>query len=146
MTLKFTPPKSKALPRYASYGADTMKTHTSMGAAKQSLANRCGPVYYSNNKWREGFILQLVDGEWYVRYHVKEGTSTEELPWFVDAWQYKGSSYWRSRYLSNEPTWDKDDYIKVRVSRPETKEEYAEWRIAVELERRGLSLDDDSRS
>lgn len=138
MTLKFVPPKKKDLPRYASYGAGQMKTHTSIGAAKQSLANRCG-AYYSHQTWREGFILELVDGEWYVRYHVTEGMRDDDLPWYVDAWEYTGPHSWyRSNYLYTEPTWDKDNYRKVRVNRSETKEDYAAWRVQVALEKHGI--------
>lgn len=136
MTLKFIPPKEKKLPRYSTYGNGEMRTHTSMGAAKQSLAYRCGSYY--GEPWKEGFILELVDGEWYVRYHVTEGMKDDDLPWKVDAWKYNGLSYWRSRYLYTEPTWDAENYTKVRINRPETKEEYAEWRIRVALEQRGI--------
>lgn len=138
MTLKFVPPKEPRLPRYASYGAGEMKTHTSLGAAKLSLGHRCGNYswYRSDASWKEGFILELIDGEWYIRFHVKEGTKDDELPWKKEAWIGRRYGYTEIRFT--EPTYRPEDYKKTVISVPETKEEYADWRVRVELEKRGI--------
>lgn len=134
MTLRFVPPKDEVLPRYASYGAGQMKTHTELGSAKQSLSHRCGS--WGEHPWRaEGFILELVDGEWFVLFHVPEGTKTDDLPWKADVWRDRRYNY----SLRTEPTYRPQEYTKSRVSRAMTREQYAEWRVAVELERRGIT-------
>lgn len=137
MSLKFVPPKSEKLPRYASYGAGQMKTHASIGAAKQSLAHRCKP-YWSRESWKEGFILELIDGEWWIRYHVAEGTMDEDLPWYKDAWKRKTFSPYYNGISFTKP-WREEDYTKIRMNRPETKEEYAEFRVKVALEKAGIT-------
>lgn len=136
MTLKFTPPKAQKLPRYASYGSGQMKTHTSIGAAKQSLAYRCGPRW-RRDTWEEGFVLELVDGEWFIRYHVTDGMNDNDLPWKVDAWKMNKYSPYCNGITFTKPRND-PEYTKIRLNRPETKEEYAAWRVQVELEKRGI--------
>lgn len=149
--LKFVPPKEdeKKVPRYASYGKGQMKLHSSVGHAKQSLANRVtylddsdkGLAYYNRKRlWHECFILELVDGEWFTLYHVEEGTEPNNLPWMKQYWtvlRWNGSKYWE------KPTYYPDEEIRTDYeSRPMTKDEYADWRVRVELERRGIIMGD----
>lgn len=134
MTLRFVPPKDEVLPRYASYGAGQMKTHRELGPAKQSLRHRCGS--WGDRPWHaEGFILELVDGELFVLFHVPEGTKDDDLPWKSDVWKHNRYNYTRL----TEPGWRPDEYSKSKVSKAMTREQYAEWRVAVELERRGIT-------
>lgn len=132
MTLRFTPPKEDNLPRYASYGRGSMKTHSGLNGAKASLRNRC--TRWREQNWSEGFILELVEGEWYVLYHVKEGSKNDDLPWKKDVWRHK---QYRWTYPT-EPRHSLGDYIKERVNAPLGRDEYADWRVRVELERRGI--------
>lgn len=143
--LKFTPPKEQKLPRYASYGGGIMKTHVGLGGAKQSLEYRStfrgeallpGQSWYERPLlWKEGFILELVDGEWFTLYHVEEGTKDDELPWKQDRWTHKQYSW---TYVT-EPRYKPEDCRHEKVSRPLSRDEYAAWRVAVELERRGIT-------
>lgn len=144
MTLRFNPPKDKKLPRYASYGAGILKTHTEVAYAKLSLAHRLEhranddsvPYYSRPWKWHEGYILEMVDGAWYVLYHVEEGTDRDHLPWKKKAWRHRDYYSWGRRY--DKPTYNPESYIEEYVSVPMTKDEYADWRIKVELERLGI--------
>lgn len=144
MTLKFVPPKEQKLPRYASYGGGVMKTHTEVGHAKQSLGHRStyrgdgepGQHYYSRPVlWHEGFILELVDGEWFTLYHVEEGTNDEDLPWKKESWVDHRYG-WSRQFV--KPTYRPEDYSRQVVSVPMSRDEYAAWRVAVELEKRGI--------
>lgn len=136
MGLKFTPPKDDTFYKYASYGNGQMKVHRSIGAAKQSLSNRCAPWGWGSDKvWREGFILESVGGEWFVLHHVPEGTKRLDAPWYRDVWTHKRHSWWTKLY--QEPS-NPEDYFYAREAYSMSKEEYAEWRIQVELERRGI--------
>ena len=133
--LKFIPPRKHKLPRYASYGNGVMKTHVSVGAAKQSLSHRVETY----KGWGEGFILELVDGEWFILYHVKDGTATDDLPWKKRFW-YRGYGYYGSSRYFVKPTWiGESDLETATISVPMTKDEYAEWRVKVELEKRGIT-------
>lgn len=143
MALRFTPPKNENLPRYASYGAGQMKTHREIGPAKQSLLHRTSyidnsdetvPYYRRPRLSHEGFILENVDGEWYTLYHVEEGTSLEDLPWKRERWVHR--SYGWTRF--EEPTYKPEDYRYEKASYSMSRDQYAEWRLAVELEKRGI--------
>lgn len=136
--LKFIPPKeeAKSFPRYASYGAGQLKVHSTLSGARNSLNNRCAPYGYRSEKgWKQGFILENVDGEWYVLYHVPEGAKHEELPWVYKRWVHKQYG-WRTYYT--EPTYKPEDYTLEYFSRPMTTDEYVSWRLAVERERLGI--------
>jgi hypothetical protein len=122
--LKFTfdDVKEPVTIKYASYvpGAwEAFRTHRYLGAAKQSLMNRARTYYGKGMK--PGKILEMVDGVWYTLYDVKEGTLPNDVPWKKDV--EKGG--WRDKYV-------------VRKSVPMTREEYAEWRIAVDREARSV--------
>lgn len=148
MSLKFIPPKEKSLPKYASYAKGVMRTHTSLGHAKQSLAYRAVDyVDYSRDypleRYSESFILELVDGEWYILYHVKKGTAANDLPWkkeFLDGIEYGSPVSVRSDGLTKDSIeWHKSNgYVATKKNVAISKEEYAEWRIKVELESRGI--------
>lgn len=75
-----------------------------------------------------GVIAQLVDGEWYVLHEVPQGTAYADLPW-VKTIEKKNWSYGQKQYITSTKT----------KAVPMTREEYAEWRVAVELERRGIT-------
>lgn len=153
MTLKFIPPKEeqKKFPRYASYSAGTMKTHGGLGFAKNSLNNRMwvresdptGELPYYNRKLvtTHSFILELIGGEYFTLYEIKPGLTKNELPWMKEffsngyGWSlvsdFKDSSYYGPKLAKGEY---RTSFRPVQM----TKEEYADWRINVELERRGL--------
>lgn len=146
MTLKFIPPKNETLPRYASYGEGVLKAHTTIGGAKQSLAHRCVrvdhdsdlPYYQRPRIWRQGFILESVNGEWFVLHHVPEGTKSDDLPWKKDRWIHKQYSW----TLDTPPKYKPEDYSHDRVTTVMTRDQYADWRVKVELERRGIDDDE----
>lgn len=143
-SLKFVPPKEEeqSFPRYASYGAGQLKTHGTLSGARNSLSNRIAPYGWSwkeDAKWKQGFILENVGGEWYTLYHVKEGSTNNDLPWMKKywvhtkyGWKYNHNPAEHSRYHNAE------DYEVKYVSETMSKDEYAEWRVAVELERLGI--------
>lgn len=155
MTLKFTPPPedAKGLPKYASYvvGAG-MKTHSRLVDAKNSWRNRgwhyaeTGQLIQRYDKMvperkyvtKDAFILENVDGEWYVLYTIKAGLTEEELPWMreymVGGWNdqpytdyLKGHEYYQKKIASGE-------YKIVKKSTPMTRDEYVEWRLAIQRE------------
>lgn len=134
-SLKFIPPKEEntSFPRYASYGNGELKTHRTLSGARNSLNNRT--TNWGRNTWNQGFILESVDGEWFVLYHVQEGSKFEELPWVHKRWvhkQYAWKSYTESPYRP-------DEYKVEYYSRPMSTDEYVAWRLQVERERLGLS-------
>jgi hypothetical protein len=137
MSLKFIPPKEEAkqFPRYASYGDGQLKTHRTLSGARNSLNNRTAPYrsWEADAKWKQGFILENVDGEWYTLYHVKEGSTRNELPWMHKRWSHK-QYHWK---YYTEPT-NSDSYVLEYYSRPMTTDEYVDWRLAVERERLGI--------
>jgi hypothetical protein len=138
MSLKFIPPKEEAqqFPRYASYGAGQLKTHRTLSGARNSLNNRTAPYgwsWHDDAKWKQGFILENVDGEWYTLYHVEEGSTRNELPWMYKRWVHK-QYHWK---YYTEPT-NTNDYMVEYYSRPMTTDEYVQWRLAVERERLGI--------
>ena len=136
--LKFVPPKEEAqtFPRYASYGAGQLKTHGTLAGARNSLNNRTAPGYWrKGDGWKQGFILENIEGEWYVLYHVEEGAKDEDLPWMHKRWVHKqyGWKYYEP------PAIRADDYKVEYYSRPMTTDEYVTWRLAVERERLGIT-------
>lgn len=138
--LKFIPPKEEAqsFPRYASYGNGELKTHRTLSGARNSLNNRIAPYGYSYKPeatWKQGFILENVDGEWYTLYHVKEGSKFADLPWVHTRWVHKQYN-WKSYTQPAESQADR--YSIEHYSRPMTTDEYVAWRLAVEHERLGL--------
>lgn len=153
MSLKFVPPPVRTLnfPRYATYipHLAEMKSHTNMSAVKNRINYQChkrealpgqeGVPYYQRKYrsfYKEVFVLENVDGEWFVLYHVPEGTEEDDLPWKKDAWRHKEYTSWGRQF--HEPTFRPENYVKERVSRPMDTEEYVKWRIQVELEKRGI--------
>lgn len=149
--LKFVPPKEEAskFPRYATYTAGDMKTHTSIGPAKNSLNNRMwtsrptGKQIERYGVMRDehervtnhAFLLENVDGEYYVLYEIKEGSKFNDLPWVKKFWKHNRYGYTRT----TEPTYRADEYTAAYKAMPMSTDEYVAWRLAVERERLGIS-------
>lgn len=164
MTLKFVPPPEEAKnpPRWASYVVgEGMKTHSCVGHAKLSFNNRgwervatgetrevyghTRPVYKTVTK--HAFILENVEGTWYVLYEIKPGLTSDELPWMKK--YYHDTKYtWDDRWhrldeagsyvlkkMEAEPDRFKYEYRVTAM----TRDEYVTWRLAVERERLGIS-------
>lgn len=159
--LAFVPPKEEAkdLPRYASYVVSGgMKLHGSVGAAKNSFNNRGwtreenpdwdGKTYYTKYRavTRRAFILENVKGNWYVLYDIPAGLTKNELPWVKE---FITDNRWNTTQLVSD--FNKSEYYKdIRDKEPErfrtffknvpmSRDEYIEWRLAVELESRGIN-------
>ncbi len=112
MSLKFDPPKQVA--RYALFvdhrnGRGFFKTYNNLGSAKIAHTARNYRTTY------DAKILENVDGSWYVLHDVRAGTSYNDLPWVKEV------SSWR--------------FTPYKKAVPMTREEYADWRVAVERER-----------
>lgn len=160
MSLVFTPPKEEAKQyRYASYVVGSgLKVHNGIGPAKNSLRNRGwnyvateevagtyhdgSPRYKRKYVTAHGFILENVDGTWYVLYEIKPGLTEEELPWMkeylVGTWQ---NSLYSEYHKTNKYYQDKiadGSYKVVKKATPMSTDEYVEWRLAVERERLGV--------
>lgn len=149
MSLKFDinriPKKSQR--RWASYVPSNkispFVTHLRLGDAKASFSYRQG----SSNM--NGAILELVDGIWYTLYEIDGANGVHELPWMKKflVRDIYGKKYYRQitpdmesdeRYSRlivgvNEPNFK--TWTEVRAV-PMTKEEYADWRVAVDREAR----------
>jgi len=112
LSLKFTPPVK--MDRFALAVGDHFKTYSSIGIAK---------LAYHAHKWNNdtAYILEKIDGDWYVRYKVEGRTSYAELPWIREI----DNSYVYG-YSSKYTRW-----TQKRTS----PEEYAAWRLRVEYER-----------
>jgi len=120
MTLKFTPPKKSA--RYALFVENSndpergkFNTFDSLGAAKASY-------HFANYGFPNAKILENVDGEWYVLHDIQGVSSYKELPWVKAVeghWSYHSNSYGAPDHRA----------------KPMNREEYAEWRLAVEREK-----------
>lgn len=154
MSLKFVPPKEDGakFPRYAVYSDGKMTTHGTMRGAKSSWNNRSWTYvedpdapkdYYGRSRkkvTRHSFILESVDGEWFVRYEVKPGLTFDQLPWVKQQWNAYG--YWNDMPMSDyhQKLVDRNERsVKYRhVNKRVTPEEYADWRVAVEYERLGI--------
>lgn len=154
MSLKFVPPKedAKNLPRYGSYVVGNgLKVHGRLVDAKNSWRNR-GWTRGPNPDWKEGdywgskyksvtreaFILENVDGIWYTLYHINQGLTETELPWYkqfiVGQWTnheysdyYKTNDYYQKRLEAGE-------YKLIMKPVPMTRDEYVDWRLAVQKE------------
>lgn len=128
MSLKFTLPPQE---RYE-YGVWTdsggFRVHRNLGSAKLSFMHRVNLRWGGKITRSRAVITRLVDGEWYVLYDVPLGTAKDELPWVkeVSTW-----GYWPSEGYGERT---------VRKAVPLGREEYAEWRVKVELERRGIEV------
>ena len=114
-TLKFNPPKTVA--RYALFvdhgnGQGFFKTYNDLGIAKVAHSHRNYGGRYAAK------ILENVEGQWYVLHDIKAGTTYENLPWVKET----QGGYWTG-------------YNKRKKAIPMTRDEYAEWRVAVERER-----------
>lgn len=112
--LKFTPPPTVS--RYALYHDGELKTYNHLGSAKNAYRHLYNP---QNVK-----ILERVGDQWFILYDVPDGRlHTDEVPWVkkVDIYRY-------GRYESDFPR-----------AIPMTRDEYADWRVKVELERRGIT-------
>ena len=147
MSLKFNPPREeqKKLPRYASYAAGVMKTHSSIGHAKNSLNNRMWSWTGSReNGDRQrvttyAALLENVNGQWYTLYDIPEGTTRENLPWMKEyyydgygTWSlvtdyHKSSKYYQDKFSSGQ-------YRVMKRPASMTRDEYVEWRLAVARE------------
>jgi hypothetical protein len=131
--LKFIPPKEEgsSFPRYASYASGELKTHRTLSGARNSLNNRAK----RSSGWKQGFILESVDGEWYVLYHVPEGARYEDLPWVHKRWKHRLYKWY---YYTEPSSLSLGSYTVEHYSRPMTTDEYVQWRLAVERERLGI--------
>lgn len=134
MTLKFLVPPTEQY----NFGVWTegggFRAHRNSGSAKQSAMARTGLHPWNRTTgttYSRVVITQLVNGEWYTVYDVPKGTVYNGLPWIKEEKIHKG--------YEGAPSY-KPIYSTVHRSRPMDKEEYAEWRIAVELERRGIEV------
>jgi len=117
MTLRFDPPRQVA--KYALFvdhgnGRGFFKPYDDLGSAKN--AHR----WHNYNNRNNAKILENVDGNWYTLHEVKAGTSQNDLPWYKEVDRYP---------------WYSSRSEKIRKAVPMTREEYAEWRVAVERER-----------
>lgn len=142
MTLKFNPPKP--IGRYAlyiehSHGDPHFKVFSSLGDLKNSFNYQV--MSYSGETRANSKILENINGDWYVLYDVPVSTKNDELPWMQTSYRVYKYGYWQTVSSSDDP-----NAHKVVKSAPMTKDEYADWRVRVELERRGLSLSDESSS
>jgi hypothetical protein len=146
-TLKFTPPNEKngELPRYASYVVgDGMKLHRSIGHAKNSLNHRGYRVWrwMPDPERRHSFILENVDGSWYVLYEIPDGCKDEDLPWMKEYFVYSRNGtvfsflytdYHRQSIYYKDLLADGKARLEKR-SCPMSMDEYVTWRLAVERE------------
>lgn len=115
MTLKFTPPR--LVNRYALFvdygnGNGSLKLYGDLGGAKNA--------WYHQGRRSDSKILENVSGDWYVLFDIPAGTDRNNPPWYKEISKYS----WRNR---GESTYT--------AAKPMTRDEYAEWRIAVEHER-----------
>lgn len=120
MALKFIPPPTVA--RYALYinGGD-LTTYKLLGVAKR--------VYRSRYRPPAAKILERVGDSWFVLYDIPEGATVEngKLPWY----RKEASGYSRRWGYT-----DDERYVRHQM----TRDEYAEWRIAVQREIDGVEL------
>lgn len=151
MTLEFVPPKEEAvgLPRYASYVVGSgMKLHRRVCDAKNSFHNRGWTSVEDRygalplKVTRRSFILENVDGKWYVLYDIPDGTKHEDLPWMKEYFRSYGQDVLVTDYHRNNSYYQekfKDGSYKIfKKATPMSTDEYVAWRLAVERERLGL--------
>lgn len=135
MTLKFIPPKpvgQYALYIEREYGPAVFKVYSDLGPLKNAFYNRVGYNYKENATRVNAKVLEMVHGEWYVLFDVPKGTKKEDIPWMRVRHVTHRYGYWKEVKEGTEGA------FKRINSRPMTREEYADWRIKVELERRGI--------
>lgn len=135
MTLKFIPPKpigQYALYVEGSYGPATFKIYSNLGDLKNAFYNRVGFVWRENTTCANAKVLEMVHGEWYVLFDVPKGTKKEDIPWMKTSYKKYQYGHWREVSPTEEGAY------KRIASRPMTREEYADFRVKVELERRGI--------
>lgn len=158
--LKFVPPKEEQKAyRYASYAGGEMKLHGGVGFAKNSLNNRMWTrvdtdevvrqdfqgkdVYKTKLVTKHAFLLENVEGEWFVLYEIKPGSTKDELPWMKEyyfsyyRWSVLTPYVRESKYYS--PKIESGEYPTMFRATKMTTDEYVAWRLAVELERRGIT-------
>lgn len=134
MTLRFNPPKP--IGRYALYierscGDPHFKVFSSLGDLKNSFNHQV--MEYTGKTRVNSKVLENVDGDWYVLYDVPADTKNDELPWMKTSYRVHKYGYWQTVSTSDDP-----NAYKMVKSAPMTKDEYADWRVRVELERRGI--------
>lgn len=106
MTLRFVPPPTVA--RYAVYTVTHgLKVYDDLGSAKNAARRRSG--INRRNASRNTYILENVNGEWFILYQINIGDT--KPPWHT-----------------RESAWGHSFAV------PMTREEYAEWRIKVHEE------------
>jgi len=125
MSLKFTPPKEQSFKYGVWVEGRGFAVKSNLGNAKLSAYAKTGVRSYSESQLstRRIIITEQIHGDWFVLFDVPAGTAYKDLPWI----KMKRKLYWNSH--GEQP---------VAVSM--TREEYAEWRVAVELERRGIEV------
>lgn len=143
MTLKFTPPREEAQARfrYATYVSGSgMKVFGDLGSAKLSLYDKLSlyavsSYYYPSQGNRAttkaAQILELVDGEWFTLFDIPEGSTYITLPWVKKFWKHKKYGWHRDYF----PTYNPEEYEETYRAVPMTRDEYAQWRLAVEREK-----------
>jgi hypothetical protein len=125
--------------RYASYVSgpyESFVTHGTLHGAKNSFRNRAG--MWRNGSWtfRDGKILELVEGNWYTLYDVKDVTDSGHLPWHypVETATYeKNPDYNPAEYIPGQQSWIRKTEVNY-VARPMTRDEYANWLVRVHME------------
>lgn len=119
MTLRFEPPPGETM-RWALYvnhdgdryfSGSAFRTYRRLGDAKTA--------YHSVYGSKGAKILENVNGRWYTLYDVAPGTKPDDLPWYRKVHTYYGER--------NRPV-------------PMTRDEYADFRLAVEREERSLAM------
>lgn len=162
MTLRFTPPpeEPKGFPRYASYVVGLgIKTHSRVTDAKNSFRSRGftryetdevigknhdnSPRYKTFYGAKHSFILENVNGTWYVLYEIPEKTLSSDLPWmktFIKDTKYTGGGVLRldvfEKYEYNKKLREAEPerFRLFKKAVPMTQDEYVEWRLAVQRE------------
>lgn len=162
MSLKFIPPKEDvaSLPRYASYVVGSgMKLHGQLNAAKNSWRNRgwtrrihpdkpkiesYGGLLRDN--WQavtlHGFILENVDGDWYVLYEIKPNLTEDQLPWMKEYYYSYGWNLLTDSIKSNSyygPKLKAGEYKTEFRPTPMTRDEYVAWRLEIQKEQLGIT-------
>lgn len=160
--LKFVPPKEEQKAyRYASYAGGEMKLHGGVGFAKNSLNNRMWTyvdtdevdkrrtdysgktVYKQKRVTNHAFLLEQIEGEWFVLYEIKPGSTEDELPWMKEYYYSYGRWDLLTPYIRESshyaPRIKSGEYPTRFRSAPMTTDEYVTWRLKVERERLGLS-------
>ena len=123
-------------------GAATALGAGSIAVGLNSVISRT-PAYAASSddaKWKQGFILENVEGEWYVLYHVEEGSTQHDLPWVKKIWKHKQYGWNYDHDPSEGSKYHKaEDYKVEYIPTTMSKDEYAAWRVAVERERLGIA-------